>query len=214
MSRSTSNLKLQNDLNIQNITSASQISTQIKQKQQTTSVVFVCCLWFVAYVVVMFSCWGMSLAKRSCVGCVGETQVLLCVLVVLSVVCCLSTYFLNNQPNCSTSNVFVYQLTKLLDTTRNPRNCIIVGAKVGKPTCMFIQLWSLQYCIQAMDMISACIIIYKTDTTCVQQLCYVEGQQWCYQEAGLGMILEREKGGLEGRRGGGQRGNASFNKSI
>ena len=58
-----------------------------------------------------------------------------------------------------------------------------------------------------MDMISACIIIYKIDMICVQQLCYVEGQQCCCQEAVGGTRLERERvdwreaGGGGGREG-------------
>ena len=51
------------------------------------------------------------------------------------------------------------KLTKLSNTTRNPRTYVRFGAKVGKPTCVFFQLWFLQYCIQAVDMISACTII-------------------------------------------------------
>ena len=42
-----------------------------------------------------------------------------------------------------------------------------------------------------MDMISACIIIYKIYMIYVQQLCYVEGQQCCCQEAVGGTRLER-----------------------
>ena len=77
----------------------------------------------------------------------------------------------------------------------------------------FLQLWSLQYCIQAVDMISACIIIYRMHTIYVQQLCYVEGQQCCCQEAVGGIRLERER--VDWREGGGeQRGNVSFNTLI
>ena len=91
--------------------------------------------------------------------------------------------------------------TKFVNTTRNPRNYALFGAKVGKPTSCFLQLWSLQYCIQAVDMISACIIIYNIYTIYVQQLCYVEGQQWCCQEADGGTRLERER--VDWREGGG-----------
>ena len=56
----------------------------------------------------------------------------------------------------------------------------------------FLQLWSLQYCIQAVDMTSGCIIIDRIHTIYVQQLCYVEGQQCCCQEAVGGTRLERE----------------------
>ena len=93
------------------------------------------------------------------------------------------------------------------------RRKLMFDANVGKPTCFFLQLWFLQYCIQAVDMISACIIIYRIHTIYVQQLCYVEGQQCCCQEAVGGTRLEREK--VEWREGGGeQRGNVSFNTLI
>ena len=56
-------------------------------------------------------------------------------------------------------------------------------------------------------MISACIIIYiyiyRIHTIYVQQLCYVEGQQCCCQEAVGGTRLERE--GWTGGKAGGSR---------
>ena len=110
--------------------------------------------------------------------------------------------------------MFYRKLAKLLNTTRNPSNYVCWGAKVGKPTCFVLQLWSLQYCMQAVDMISACIIIYKIYRIYVQQLCYEEGQQCCCQEAVGGTRLERERVDWREGGGGGHRGNASFNKSI
>ena len=52
-------------------------------------------------------------------------------------------------------------------------------------------------------MISACIIIYKMYMIYVQQLCFVEGQQCCCQEAVGGTRLERER--VDWREGGGGR---------
>ena len=101
-----------------------------------------CCFCSLFAVACFVVCWGTSLAKRSFLGYVGCCVVVFVVVFVrpnfsnFNVMFPKSVYF--SSKICVTFQNSIWFLTNkkrnFFNTTRNPRNYVLFGDKVGKPT--------------------------------------------------------------------------------